>query len=188
MKSLKKVLAAAGAALGATSIMLGAALPASASTQVADRHGNYEWIAGFLVGSGALATAPMVPLKLQGAVDTHGSINLGGTSSIGEIWTPKGTLTVQHGNPNPPPQLNYRTCRETTTIDTWYKVEGRKSTGVFWDAKGSGRAVVVFSAIAPRHTYGKHKGECDFGQNVQPEPYGAYISFRAQGPLHLRHH
>lgn len=188
MKSVKKMLAAAGAVVGATSIMLAAALPASASTQVADGHGNYEWITGFLAGPGALANAPVVPLRLKGAVNTRGSINLGGNSSVSAIWTRKGTLTVQHGNPNPPPQLNYRTCRETTTIDTWYKVEGGKSTGVFWGAQGGGRAVVVFSAIAPRYTSGKHQGQCDFGQNVQPEPYGAYISFHAQGPLHIRHH
>jgi len=187
MKSVKKVLAAAGAALGATSIMLAAALPASAATQGPASHGNYEWITGFLAGQGALANAPVVPLKLQGAVNTHGSINLGGNSSVGKIWTPKGTLTVLHGNPNPPPQLNYRTCRETTTVSTWYKVLGRQSSGAFWDAQGSGQAVVVFSAIAPRHTWGKHKGQCNFGQNVKPEPYGAYISFHAQGPLHVRH-
>jgi len=47
---------------------------------------------------------------------------------------------------------------------------------------------VVFSAIAPRYTSGKHKGQCNFSENAQPEPYGAFISFQAQGPLHLRHH
>jgi hypothetical protein len=188
VKSVRKVLAMAGAAVGATAIVLGAALPASASTQGGGAHGNYEWINGFLAGPGALANAPVVPLKLSGAVNARGSINLGGNSSVGQILTNKGILTVEHGNPNPPPQLNYRTCRETDTVSTSYKVLGRQSTGVFWGAHGYGHAVVVFSAIAPRYTSGPHKGQCNFSQNAQPEPYGAYISFRAQGPLYLRHH
>ena len=121
MKSLKKMLAMAGAAVGAAAIVLAAALPASASTQGAGGHGNYEWINGFLAGPGALANAPVVPLQLRGAVNTRGSINLGGNGSVGSIPTYKGTLAVEHGNPSPPPQLNYRTCRETSTISTWYQ-------------------------------------------------------------------
>jgi hypothetical protein len=188
MKSLKKVLAAAGAAVGATAMVLGAAaLPASASTQGAGGHGNYEWISGFLAGPGALANAPVVPLQLLGAVNTRGSINLGGNAAVSPIPTRKGTLTVEHGNPSPTPQLNHRTCRETDTVSTWYKVVGRQSSGAFWGAQGNGHAVVVFSAIAPRYTHGPHKGQCNFSENAQPEPYGAWVSFHAQGPLYLRH-
>lgn len=188
MKSLKKLLAMAGAAVGTAAIVLTATVPAGAATQGGSGHVNYEWINGFLAGPGALANAPVVPLHLQGAVNTRGSINLGGNSAVSPIWTYKGTLTVEHGNPNPAPQLNYRTCRETQTISTWYKVLGSKSSGVFWGATGNGHAKVVFSAIAPRYTSGKHKGQCNFSENAQPEPYGAWISFHAQGPLHLRHH
>ncbi|HEX4287496.1 MAG TPA: hypothetical protein VH021_01160 [Trebonia sp.] len=188
MKSLKNVLATAGVALGAGALLLTVALPASASTQGRRDHVNYEWIDGFLAGQGALANAPVVPLKLTGAVNTRGSINLGGNSSVSGIPTRKGTLTVQHGNPSPAPQLNYRSCRETETISTTYKVLGHQSSGVFWGAHGSGHAVVVFSAIAPRYHSGTHKGQCNFSQNAQPEPYGAWVSFRAQGPLYLRHH
>jgi hypothetical protein len=188
MKSLKNVLATAGVALGAGALLLTVALPASASTQGNRGHVNYEWIDGFLAGRGALANAPVVPLKLTGAVNTTGRINLGGNSSVSPIPTRKGTLTVKHGNPNPAPQFNYRSCRETQTISTTYKVLGHQSSGVFWGAQGSGHAVVVFSAIAPRYTSGNHKGQCNFSQNAQPEPYGAWISFRAQGPLYLRHH
>jgi hypothetical protein len=186
MKSLKKMLATAAAAVGAAAIVLAAALPAGASTQRADAPGNYEWLSGFLAGPGALANAPVVPLRLRGAVNTHGTINLGGNSSVTPIPTYKGTLAVRHGNPSPPPQLDYQTCRETETISTWYKVIGSQSSGVFRGASGSGHAVVVFSAIAPRYTSGKHKGQCNFSQNAQPEPYGAWISFHAQGPLYLR--
>jgi hypothetical protein len=188
MKSLKKMLATAGAAVGAAAIVLAAALPASASTQGAGGHGNYEWINGFLAGPGALANAPVVPLRLQGAVHTRGSINLGGTGSVGQILTHKGTLAVEHGNPSPPPQLNYQTCRETFTISTSYTVLGSQSSGVFAGARGNGHAVVMFSAIAPRYTSGPHKGQCNFSQNAQPEPYGAFVSFHAQGPLYLRDH
>jgi hypothetical protein len=186
MKSLRKVLVMAGAAIGATAMALTVALPASAATQGAGRHGNYESIEGFLAGPGALANAPVVPLKLRGAVNTIGKINLGGNAAITPIPTRKGTLTVEHGNPAPQVKLNYRSCRQTDTVSTWYKVVGRQSSGVFWGARGYGHAVVVFSAIAPRYHSGPHKGQCDFGQNVQPEPYGAFISFRAQGPLYLR--
>jgi hypothetical protein len=185
MKSLKKMLAIAGAAVGAAAMVLAAALPASASTQGGSGYGNYEWINGFLAGPGALANAPVVPLRLRGAVNTRGSINLGGNGSVGLIPTFKGTLAVQHGNPSPPPQLNYETCRENQTISTWYKVLGSQSSGVFGGASGGGHAVVVFSAIAPRYTSGPDKGQCNFSQNAQPEPYGAWISFHAQGPLYL---
>ena len=187
MKSLKKVLATASAAGAAGAIVLGASLPASAATQGHRAPVKYEWIDGFLAGPDALANAPVVPLKLTGAVNTTGKINLGGNSSVTPIWTRKGTLTVQHGNPSPPPQFNARTCRVTETITTGYRVLGSKSSGVFWGAQGSGRAVVVFSSIAPRYTHGPRKGQCDFSQNAKPEPYGASISFRAQGPLYLRH-
>jgi hypothetical protein len=188
MKSLKKMLATAGAAVGAAAIVLAAALPAGASTQGAGGYGNYEWINGFLAGPGALANAPVVPLRLRGAVNTHGSINLGGNGSVGLIPTYKGTLAVEHGNPSPPPQLNSQTCRETFTISTPYKVLGSQSSGVFRGASGGGHAVVVFSAIAPRYTSGPNSGQCNFSQNAQPEPYGAWVSFHAQGPLYLRHH
>jgi hypothetical protein len=188
MKSLSKLLAVAGAAIGATAMTLTVALPASAAPRGAGGHGNYEVIAGFLAGRGALANALAVPLQLRGAVSTSGSINLGGNAAVSPIWTRKGTLTVEHGNPSPPPQLNYRTCRETETISTWYKVVGRQSSGVFWGARGSGHAVVVFSAVMPRYASGPHKGQCNFSQNAQPKPHGAWISFRAQGPLYLKHH
>jgi len=168
MKSLKKVLATASAA------------------QQASGRVNYETINGFLTGSRALANAPVVPVQLRGAVNTRGSINLGGNSSVSPIRTIKGTLTVQHGNPSPPPKLNYRTCRETETISTGYTVLGNRSSGVFRGARGNGHAVVVFSAIAPRYTSGPHKGQCNFSSNAQPKPNGAYISFQAQGPLYVR--
>jgi hypothetical protein len=187
MKTLNKVLAMASAAGAAAAIVLGAALPASAATQGHRAPVKYEWLDGFLAGPGALSNAPVVPLKLTGAVNTTGAINLGGNSSVTPIWTREGTLTVRHGNPSPPPQLNARTCRVTVTIATGYKVLGAKSSGVFWGAQGSGRAVVVFSSIAHRYAHGPRKGQCDFSQNAKPEPYGAYISFRAQGPLYLRH-
>lgn len=188
MKSLKKMLGTAGVAIGAAGIALATVVPASASTQGGGGHGNYEWISGFLAGPGALANAPVVPLRLHGAVNTRGSINLGGNGSVSPIPTYKGTLTVEHGNPSPPPQLNYKSCRETETISTWYKVLGGQSSGVFWGARGNGHAVVVFSAIAPRYTSGPNKGQCNFSENAQPEPYGAWVSFQAQGPLNLRHY
>ena len=187
MKYLTKALATAGAAVGATAMVLGAALPASAAPAGAS-HVNYEWLSGVLTGPGALANAPVVPLHLQGAVNTRGSINLGGNGSVTPIPTRKGTLTVQHGNPGPATQVNHRTCRETDTIRTWYKVLGNRSSGVWWGARGSGHAVVVFSAIAPRYTSGPHKGQCNFSENAQPKPFGAYVSFHAQGPMYLRHH
>jgi hypothetical protein len=188
MKSVRKVLATACAAAGAAAIVAGTATTAGASTEQGRGHVDYETINGFLAGQGALANAPVIPLRLQGAVNTRGSINLGGNGTVSPIWTGKGTLTVKHGNPNPPPRLNYRTCRLTDTVSTWYTVLGDRSTGAFWGARGNGHAVVVFSAIAPRYKHGPKKGQCNFGNNVQPEPYGAWISFHAQGPLYVKHH
>ena len=52
---------------------------------------------------------------------------------------------------------------------------------------GGNASVVVFSAIAPRYTSGKHNGQCNFSENAQPEPHGAWISFHQQGTLYLRH-
>ena len=187
MKSLKKILAAAGVAFGAAGIVLTSVIPASASAQGNGGHGNYEWINGFLAGRAALANAPIVALQLSGVVSTRGSINLGGNASVTPVPTHKGTLAIQHGNPNPPPQLNYRTCRLTDTVSTWTKVVGSQSTGVFRGASGNGHAVVVFSVVAPRYTSGKHKGQCNFSENAQPEPFGAWISFHEQGTLYLRH-
>jgi hypothetical protein len=188
MRSLKKMLATAGLAIGAAGIVFASAVPAGASTRGDSGHGNYEWIDGFLTGPGALANAPIVPLHLYGAVNTRGSINLGGNAAVTGIPTHKGTLALEHGNPPPSTRLNYRTCRESFTVSTWTKVVGSQSTGAFWGARGNGHAVVVFSAIAPRYTSGKHKGHCNFSPNAQPEPYGAWVSFHEQGTLYLRHH
>jgi hypothetical protein len=186
MKVLKKVLAGAGAAVGVIAIGLAAALPASAATQGPARHHvNYESISGTLTGQGALANAPVVPLRLTGAVNTRGSINLGGNSADSKIWTAKGTLTVWHGNPNPPPNLNYASCRVTYSVSTSYKVLGSQSTGAFWKAQGNGWATVVFSSIAPRYSFGKYKGQCNFSPKAKPLPYGAWITFNAQGPLYV---
>jgi hypothetical protein len=186
VKVLKKVLAGAGAAVGVIAIGLAAALPASAAPAAPARHVvNYESISGSLTGPGALANAPVVPLRLSGAVSARGSINLGGNSAVSKIWTNRGILTVQHGNPNPPPKLNYQSCRVTYAVSTSYQVLGNQSSGAFWKAQGNGRAVVVFSSIAPRYTSGKHRGQCNFSPNAKPLPYGAWITFNAQGPLYV---
>jgi hypothetical protein len=187
MKVLKKVLAGAGAAAGVIAIGLAAALPASAAPAGPARHHvNYESISGSLTGPGALANAPVVPLRLSGAVNTWGNINLGGNSAVSKIWTAKGTLTVWHGNPNPPPKLNYQSCRVTYTVSTSYTVLGNQSSGAFRKAQGNGRAVVAFSSIAPRYAFGKYKGQCNFSPKAKPLPYGAWITFNAQGPLYVR--
>jgi hypothetical protein len=187
MKFLTKVLATAGTAVGATAITLAAALPAGAATLGPSSHGNYETISGFLAGRAALANAPVVPLRLSGAVNARGSINLGGNSTVSRIPTNKGTLTVQHGNPGPRVQLNYRSCRETETISTSYTVIGRQSSGAFTRATGSGRAVVVFSAVTSRYASGPRRGQCNFSNSGRPQPNSAWVTFQAQGPLYLWH-
>ena len=179
-ENLSKLLAVAGAAIGATAMTLTVALPASAAPGGRRRHVDYGQ-SGFLAGRGALANAPVVPLQLRGAVNTSGSINLGGNSAVSPIWTRKGTLTVEHGNPNPataaqlpdvPGNLHDQHLVQGDRPPEYRRLLGRR---------GSGHALVVFSAIAPRYTSGSHKGQCNFSQNAQPKPYGAYISFRARG-------
>lgn len=181
MKNLKKVIASAGATAGAAAMVLGATLPASAATHAPVR---FERISGFLAGPRALASAPVVPLRLQGTVNTVGHINLGGNGHISRIPTFRGTLTVDHGTSSPPARLDFRTCRETQTIDTSYRVLGNESTGVFWHSTGHGRAVVVFTAIAPRYSHGALRGRCDFRPSAKP--HDAEIFFNAEGPLSLR--
>jgi hypothetical protein len=185
MKSSRKALAAAGAAIGAIAVVLTAALPASASTQRGGGNASFESIDGFLAGPGALSNSPVVRLQLSGAVNARGSINLGGNAMVSPIPTFAGTLAVAHGNPRPSVRVNYMTCQETSTISTPYTVLGRLSSGAFSGAQGDGRALVVFSAVLPRYTFGPHRGRCNF--MARPEPFGASISFHAQGPLFLRH-
>lgn len=184
MKSSKRtMLARAGAAVGAAAMVAGVALPANASTTQPGPV-NYEWLSGFAAGQNVVSGNPIVPLQLHGAVDTHGFLNLGGMSSVSRIHTFEGSMAVAHGDQMTPPQLNWQTCRETDIVSTGYLVLGGQSTGVFWQARGFGHATVVFSAIVPRFP----NGQCDFSPNVQPLPFGAFIAFRAQGPLFLRHH
>jgi len=188
MKSSRKALATAGAAVGAIAVVLTAALPASASTQGAGPNVSFESIDGLLAGPGALASAPTVRLRLAGAVNTVGRITLGGNDPVARISTFEGTLAAGTGDSMPSQQVDHRTCQVTDTTITPYRVDGRQSSGAFSGAQGIGRAVVVFSAVMPRYRFGPHRGQCDFGRDARPEPFGASITFHAQGPLSLRHH
>ena len=46
-----------------------------------------------------------------------------------------------------------------------------------------GAVQIFFAAYAPRYTSGKHKGECETGNNVQPLAKGAVATFLAAGVL-----
>jgi hypothetical protein len=184
MKSFKMKLAGACAAAGTAGLVLagGPALASSAPAHHGGGRFGQENITGFLSGPRAVSSNPVVPLRLTGVVNTFGTINLGGNASVTGIATFAGTLTVAHGNPSPPPQVNFRTCRVTEIIHTWTRVLGSQSTGVFRGARGSGQATVVFSALAPR----LRNGRCNL--KAPPLPFGASIAFNASTSLQLQHH
>jgi hypothetical protein len=189
MKSSRKVLATTGVAAGAIAVVLTSAFSASASTQGAGpKMMGFESIDGYLSGPGALSDTPVVRVRLSGAVNTDGGIMLGRSGPIARIPTFRGTLAAETGYSMPSERVNRWTCQVTDTTVTSYRVDGRESSGVFSGAEGGGRAVTVFSAVMPRHRFGPHRGECDFGRDARPEPFGASISFHAQGPLFVRHY
>ena len=182
MRYLKKSIAVAGAAAGTATLVAGAALPANASAQRAGTRIGFERLTGFLVGPRALSHHPRVPLVLEGAVDTHGVIDLGGHGAVAHVWTFKGILTARHSEQTATLRSDFRTCRVTEVAKASYFLLGDQSTGAFRDIRGHGHATVVFSAVFPRH----HRGECDF--HTRPEPFSAFIAFEAEGPVSFRHH
>ena len=181
---------AAVAVAGAASVAL-AGVPALASSQVSASKAitGPEVIAGAVHGKKALANATIIPLRLQGLVNTRSVVNLGGSGphkgSLKTLHTRAGNLTVKvTAKPQSSQSLNNRTCRFSFTTDITLTVVGSKSTGAFAGASGPGAVQVSFAATAPRFKSGPKKGQCNF--NGRPRTKGAVARFLGSLVLTVR--
>ena len=174
------LVAAASAAL-----MLAGVSPAFASTAAKPVTGP-EAISGAVFGKAALANVNHIPLTFAGVVPTTDrGFTLGpGGGNTHTLVTPAGKLTVTGiGAQSMTQKFNARTCFFTQTGRQQFKFVPGKSTGKFAGASGPGAYQVFFGAFVPRFTSGKHKGQCDTANNVQPLVKGAVVSFLAAGVL-----
>jgi hypothetical protein len=180
MLNMKVALRALAAAGGIAAVAL-AGLPALASSGAAAKPlTGPEVMAGTVHGKAALASAPVIPLKLSGLVATRSSVHLGGSGpskgGTKTFKTPAGNLTLLvTAKPRVTQSLNPATCRESFADYVVGSVAGGKSTGAFAGASGPFAVQVAFSATAPRFKTGPNKGKCN--PNGQPSPKGAVASF-----------
>jgi hypothetical protein len=56
-------------------------------------------------------------------------------------------------------------------------------TGAYAGIGGTVKVTIIFAGIAPRFSSGAHKGQCNFGQNVNP--LGQYQSITGTGTVHF---
>jgi hypothetical protein len=145
-----------------------------------------EAISGAAYGKAAIANVTPIPLTFAGVVPTTDrGFKLGnGGGNTHTLATPVGKLTVTGvGAQSTTQTFNVRTCFFTYTARQQFKFVPGKSTGKFAGASGPGAYQVYFGAYAPRFTSGKHKGQCDTANNVQPLAKGAVATFLAAGVL-----
>lgn len=174
------IVAAAGAAL--TLATVGPAFASSAAKTMT----GPEVISGAAHGKAALANVTPIPLTFAGVVATtdHGFTLGPGGGNTHTLMTKAGDLTVTGTSKQVSTQTtNMKTCYFSYTARQTFKFVPGKSTGKFAGATGPGAYQVFFAAYAPRYTSGKHKGECETGNNVQPLTKGAVASFLAAGVL-----
>jgi hypothetical protein len=174
------VLAAAG--LAAAGCGSSAPAPAASAGTGSSRTGTQS-LTGSLSGGAALTNSPKIALRLTGLVDTTATVHLGSTrSSPVTFTTPRGKLTVRH-TPGSQTQklLSAKTCRFTFGQHSTYTVLGRKSTGAFQGATGSGTAVITVTGTLPRKG-----GRCDASSSAQPSAAGLRVTFAAHGPMTVR--
>jgi hypothetical protein len=145
-----------------------------------------EAVSGAVFGAAALANVTHIPLALAGVVvTTDKAFVLGpGGGNTHTLVTPAGKLTVTGvGKETMTMTVNSRTCFFTDIASQQFTFVAAKSTGKFAGASGPGAYQVFFGAYVPRFTSGKHKGECDLANNVQPLTKGAVAKFLAVGVL-----
>ena len=184
------IVAAAGTALTLATVGPAFASTAFASTAFASTAAKTmtgpEVITGSAHGKAALANVTPLPLTLAGLVaTTEPGFKLGpGGGNTHTLMTKAGDLTVTvTGKPMNTQTTNTKTCYFTYTSRQTLKFVPGKSTGKFAGATGPGAVQIFFAAYAPRYTSGKHKGECETGNNVQPLAKGAVATFLAAGVL-----
>ena len=175
-------------AAGATLLLAGGALAAT-STSASSSVTGPEVVSGQVHGKAALANVTHIPLTLAGIVATtdRGFVLGNGGGNTHTLLTPAGKLTVRgSGKPIQKQTMNAKTCRFTFTERQQFSFVSSLSTGKFTGASGPGAYLITFSAVAPRFTSGKHKGQCNLGNNVQPLAKGAVATFLAAGVLTVK--
>lgn len=170
----------------ATVAGLAAAGCGSSTSTVAATSSGTQNIAGTVSGPAAIANQATVPLRLQGLVNTTGTIKLmsNSTQKSATIQTHQGNLDVTHTAGRTTTRLlSTKTCKFAVGVHATYTIVGSKSTGKFKDAKGNGNVTLVYTATLPK----KSNGACDVSSNARPLPGHAQVSFAARGPLTLKH-
>jgi hypothetical protein len=158
-----------------------AAVPAMASTPQHHQVSTETFTSyGLQAGDGS-----HVRLAEYGVVDSHGSIDLTGSSQKGTIYGDRGNVYVWHSqgtdNHSAIPTSRW-TCRETDRINGYYRVTG--GTGEFWRADGGGSYTVVFTGVFRD----SRRDRCTTDQNAQPLPGTSEVAFRASGALRVPGH
>jgi hypothetical protein len=174
------VLAAAG--LAAAGCSPGAPATAAALGARTSRTGP-QTLSGSLTGRAALTNSPAIPLRLTGLVNTSAMVHLSSARQNPVTFaTPRGNLAVRHAEGTESQKLlSGETCRFAFGQRYRYTVLGRRSTGAFRGATGSGTAVITFTGTLP-----KKGGRCDTSSSAQPSASGLRVSFVAYGPLTVR--
>ena len=147
-----------------------------------------EVVSGTVHGKAALANTPHIPLTLTGVVSTRDrSFVLGnGHSNTHTLVTAGGKLGVKgSGKQTSSQSVNSKTCHVTYIVRQKFNFVPSLSTGAFAGAMGPGAYQITFSAYVPRYKSGNHKGQCNFGNNVQPLTKGAVANFLAAGVITL---
>jgi hypothetical protein len=149
--------------------------PALASSRPAASHQAASHPAGrsvtgleFISGSahGKRSRGPIrIPVRLRGVVRARGFV-ISGQTKYHAIPTSAGRLTIRNTSRHVRQFLVKRTCHYGFTEKATFKVAGRKSTGAFAGASGPMRLRLYFNGYFPRHTSGKHKGQCNNSNNA----------------------
>jgi hypothetical protein len=145
-----------------------------------------EVVSGVVHGKAAIASTTHIPLTLTGVVATtdRGFVLGNGGGNTHTLATAAGRLTVHGTGKEVTTQaMNAKTCRFSFIARQQFTFVPNLSTGKFAGATGPGAYQIHFAAYAPRYTSGKHKGQCNNGNNVAPLPGGAVASFLAAGVI-----
>ena len=175
----------AGAA-GAVLLLAGGGMAIASSAAHTSVTGP-EVVSGAVHGKAAIANTTHIPLRLTGVVATtdRGFVLGNGPSNAEHTLTTRaGKLTVKpEGKQHMVQTFNPKTCRISFTSRQQFTFVPGKSTGKFAGATGPGAYQISFAAFAPRFKSGKHKGQCNTANNVQPLAKGAVATFLAAGVI-----
>jgi hypothetical protein len=173
---------------GAALLVAGGALAATSTAAHTSVTGP-EVVSGHAHGKNAVAESTHIPLALTGVVKTtdRGFVLGSGGGNTHTLTTPAGKVTVRGTGKEVQTQtMNARTCRVSYTVRQRFNYVPSLSTGRFAGATGPGAYQIYFAAFVPRYTSGKHKGQCNDGNNVQPLARGAVATFLVGSVITVR--